>query len=74
MTLAGAHGILTSTAFSKAGILNSRRDSRSHRLRDRYEAEDVSILSSVMGVTQEVRLEGQPSDLSHVWLRADNKP
>ncbi|KAK2463866.1 hypothetical protein APHAL10511_004171 [Amanita phalloides] len=51
--LAGAHGILTSTAYLMAGLLNSRHNSRSYRLRDRYEAHDMSILSTVMGVTQE---------------------
>ncbi|KAF8630769.1 hypothetical protein AX15_002738 [Amanita polypyramis BW_CC] len=53
MALAGAHGILTSIAYLRAGILNSRHHSRSFRLRDRYEAQDVSLLSSIMGVTQE---------------------
>ncbi|KIL67059.1 hypothetical protein M378DRAFT_326166 [Amanita muscaria Koide BX008] len=53
MTFAGAHGILTSSAYLKAGILNSRRDDRSYRLRDHYEAQDMSILSSVIGITQE---------------------
>ncbi|PFH45996.1 hypothetical protein AMATHDRAFT_77856 [Amanita thiersii Skay4041] len=53
MTFAGAHGILTSNAYLRAGILNSRHRSRSYRLRDHYEVQDMSILSSILGVTQE---------------------
>ncbi|KAF8077561.1 hypothetical protein FPV67DRAFT_1684010, partial [Lyophyllum atratum] len=52
-TFAGAHGILTSTAYLIAGILNARRQGRSVSLRDRDKPEELSILSSVMGVTQE---------------------
>ncbi|KAF8625741.1 hypothetical protein AX17_006768 [Amanita inopinata Kibby_2008] len=53
MTLAGAYEILTSTAYLRAGMLNARYNSRSFSLRDHYEAQDMSILSSIMGVTQE---------------------
>jgi hypothetical protein len=52
---AGAYGILTSTAYLRAGILSSRQDGRAVHLRSRYEPEDLSILSTVMGITQEVR-------------------
>ncbi|KIM48611.1 hypothetical protein M413DRAFT_60162 [Hebeloma cylindrosporum] len=51
---AGCHGILTSTAFLRAGILNSRRHGRAVHLRAHDEPEDLSILSTVMGITQEV--------------------
>ncbi|KAG6839850.1 hypothetical protein C0991_011086, partial [Blastosporella zonata] len=50
-TFAGAHSILTSSAYLTAGILTARRNGRSFSLRD--EPEELSILSSVMGVTQE---------------------
>jgi non-canonical poly(A) RNA polymerase PAPD5/7 len=54
-TFAGAHGIMTAAAYMKAGILNSRRSGRSVNLRGYTEPTDLSILSSVLGVTQEVR-------------------
>lgn len=47
---------MTSTAYIRAGVLHSRRSGRSVRLRDHYDPEDLSILSTVMGVTQEVCL------------------
>lgn len=50
---AGCHGILTATAYLRAGILSSRRHGQSVRLRSRYEPEDLSILATVMGITQE---------------------
>ncbi|KAG6885875.1 hypothetical protein C0993_008394 [Termitomyces sp. T159_Od127] len=50
-TFAGAHSILTSSAYLTAGILSSRRQGRAFSLRD--ESEELSILSSIMGVTQE---------------------
>ncbi len=50
---AGCHGILTSTAYLRAGILSSRRHGQSVRLRSHYEPEDMSILATVMGITQE---------------------
>ncbi|KAJ3514208.1 hypothetical protein NLJ89_g2503 [Agrocybe chaxingu] len=50
---AGAHGILTSTAYLRAGMLSSRHHGRSVHLRSHYEPEDLSILSTVMGITQE---------------------
>jgi len=53
-TLAGAHGILTSMAFLRAGILSARREGRTYPLRRHEEPEDMSILSSILGVTQEV--------------------
>lgn len=53
-TLAGAYGIMQATAFMRAGILSSRREGRSYRLRVVTNPEDMSILSSILGVTQEV--------------------
>jgi non-canonical poly(A) RNA polymerase PAPD5/7 len=53
-TFAGAFRILTSTAYLHAGIISSRREGRAVHLRPRSEPEDMSILSSVMGITQEV--------------------
>ncbi|KIJ58324.1 hypothetical protein HYDPIDRAFT_102916 [Hydnomerulius pinastri MD-312] len=52
-TLAGAHGIMQATAFMRTGILSSRREGRSHQLRKDTNPEDMSILSSILGVTQE---------------------
>ncbi|KAF8205499.1 hypothetical protein K438DRAFT_1817936 [Mycena galopus ATCC 62051] len=51
--LAGAHEILTSVIYMRAGILEARRDGQAFSLRGHYEAADMSILSSVLGVTQE---------------------
>lgn len=53
-TMAGAHSILTSTVYQKAGILNARRSGQAVSLRERYDPEDLSILSSIMTVPQEV--------------------
>ena len=53
-TFAGAYGILTSTAYLHAGILSAHREGRAVHLRNRGEPEKTSILSSVMGITQEV--------------------
>lgn len=52
--MAGAYGILTSTAYTKAGIINARRSGEAIRLREKYEASDLSILSSIMNVPQDV--------------------
>ncbi|KAI0748435.1 hypothetical protein C8Q80DRAFT_1104159 [Daedaleopsis nitida] len=52
-TLAGAHGIMTAAAFAQASIISARREGRTVRLRPTTEPEDMSILASVMGVTQE---------------------
>lgn len=52
-TLAGAHGIMTSMAFLRAGILGARRGGRTYPLRRHGEPEDMSILSSILGITQE---------------------
>ena len=54
-TLAGAHGIMTAAAYAQASIISARREGRTVRLRPAPEPEDMSILASVMGVTQEVR-------------------
>jgi DNA polymerase sigma len=54
-TFAGAFTILTSTAFLHAGLMNSRREGRYTNLRARTAPEDLSILSSILGISQEVR-------------------
>ena len=46
---------MTAAAYTKANVLNSRRSGRSVSLRGYVEPMDLSILSSVLGVTQEVR-------------------
>ncbi|KAJ6526239.1 hypothetical protein DFH09DRAFT_1046195 [Mycena vulgaris] len=51
--LAGAHEILTATIYLRAGILEARRGGQAVRLREQYAPGDMSILSSVLGVTQE---------------------
>ncbi|KAJ6501894.1 hypothetical protein C8R45DRAFT_895053 [Mycena sanguinolenta] len=51
--LAGAHEILTSVIYLRAGILEARRSGQAFSLRTHSEAADLSILSSVLGVTQE---------------------
>jgi non-canonical poly(A) RNA polymerase PAPD5/7 len=53
-TFAGAYGILTSTAYLHAGILSARREGRTVHLRSRGQPEEMSVLSSVMGITQQV--------------------
>ena len=56
-TLAGAHGIMTAAAFAKASMISARREGRTFRLRAAAaDPEEMSILASVMGVTQEVRV------------------
>lgn len=64
---AGAYGILTSTAYFRAGILSSRQHGRTVHLSSRDEPEDLSILSTVMGITQEVdhRLHLSYGDFAH---------
>ncbi|KAH8106935.1 hypothetical protein BXZ70DRAFT_915720 [Cristinia sonorae] len=52
-TLAGAHGILTSSAYLHAGYIESRKRHQSIHLRQQHNPEEMSILSTVMGVTQE---------------------
>ncbi|KAF8884822.1 hypothetical protein BD779DRAFT_1535701 [Infundibulicybe gibba] len=52
-TFAGAYGILTATAYLRAGMITARREGRSMRLRQEYSQDDMSILSSIMGITQE---------------------
>lgn len=56
MTLAGAHGIMTSTAYARARYIASRKDSRRVKLQSKMDPEDMSILASVMGVTGEVSI------------------
>lgn len=53
-TFAGAYTILTSTAFLHAGLINSRREGRYTNLRARTAPADLSILSSILGIPQEV--------------------
>lgn len=74
MTLAGAHGIMTTAAYLQAGWISARRDRRRVRLADDFNAEELSILAKVMGVTQEVsRIVMFPSWLAHPHA-TDNKP
>jgi len=54
-TFAGAHGILTTTAYLRAGTMRSRQNGRNFSLRGFYNSEDASILAHILGVTQEVR-------------------
>lgn len=56
MTLAGAHSIMTASAFMHANFIASRKSGRRVDFHTRKNPEDMSILASVMGVTQEVRL------------------
>src|ERR1700753_763040 len=53
-TFAGAYTILTSSAFLHAGLMNSRREGRYTNLRLRTAPEDLTILSSILGISQEV--------------------
>ncbi|KAG8217937.1 hypothetical protein J3R82DRAFT_6104 [Butyriboletus roseoflavus] len=52
-TFAGAFGIMQAATFLRAGILSSRREGHSYRLRMVTNPEEMSILSSILGVTQE---------------------
>lgn len=52
-TFAGAHEIMLVNAFHRAGILNSRRERRDIPLRPHRDPGDLSILSKILGVTQE---------------------
>ena len=52
-TLAGAHGIMTTSAYLRAGYIESRRRRRIVHLQQSSNPEEMSILASVMGVTQE---------------------
>lgn len=56
-TFAGAYTILTSSAFLHAGLINSRREGRYTRLRSRTAPGDMSILSNILGISQEVGLD-----------------
>ncbi|KAF8646922.1 hypothetical protein AX16_007014 [Volvariella volvacea WC 439] len=51
-TFAGAYSILTTTAYLRAGMMNARRSGQAVKLRDRYAGEDLSILSSIMHISQ----------------------
>lgn len=53
-TFSGAYEIMKATAYIRAGILNSRREGRNYPLRQGYDPGDMSILSTILGVTQEV--------------------
>jgi non-canonical poly(A) RNA polymerase PAPD5/7 len=53
-TLAGAYGILSATTYLRAGVLEARREGRLFKLRHKYHSEELSILSTVVGVTLEV--------------------
>lgn len=53
-TLAGAFAMLTSTAYQRKEEISARRDRRHYPLHGKKDPESMSILSTVMGVTQEV--------------------
>ena len=55
--MAGAHGIMTTTAYNHAEYIASRREHRTAWYYHKRNPEELSILASVMGVTQEVRLQ-----------------
>ncbi|KAJ3540390.1 hypothetical protein NM688_g6231 [Phlebia brevispora] len=52
-TFAGAFSIMTAKAYNHANMISARRERRYVRLQNRLDPEDMSILGSVMGVTQE---------------------
>lgn len=52
-TFAGAHGMMTAAAYTRASLMNVHRGRRDSRYRH-DDPEDLSILARVMGVTQEV--------------------
>ncbi len=45
---------MTAAAYAQATIISARREGRTVRLRSTTEPEEMSILASVMGITQEV--------------------
>lgn len=55
-TFAGALSIMTAAAHQHATVLSARRSGRAVNLRGYEDPADMSILSSVLGVTQEVSL------------------
>jgi non-canonical poly(A) RNA polymerase PAPD5/7 len=67
-TLAGGFTILTSTAFLHAGLMKSRREGRYVNLRPRRAPEDLSILSSILGISQEVSPHAAPSHVPGVEI------
>jgi len=74
-TFAGAYTILTSSAFLHAGLMNSRREGRYTRLRSRTAPEDMSILSNILGISQEVGLDfAHRTDLSLRYQADDKSP
>ena len=58
-TFAGAFEIMSAATFLRAQVINSRRRGDYVNLRSgrsKLDPEEMSILASVMGITQEVRL------------------
>ncbi|KAJ3916870.1 hypothetical protein F5877DRAFT_45742 [Lentinula edodes] len=55
-TFAGAHRILTATAYLKAGILSARQSGRTTSLRpdDYYRPEEMSVLAHIIDITQDL--------------------
>lgn len=45
---------MKAAAYTRASILHARREGRSYPLRYSYDPGDLSILSTILGVTQEV--------------------
>lgn len=58
-TFAGAYEIMKSSAYIRAGILRAKQRGQAYSLRtgkstyDRLDSEEMSILSSILGITQE---------------------
>ncbi|KAI0693342.1 hypothetical protein BC835DRAFT_1406809 [Cytidiella melzeri] len=52
-SLSGAFSMLTSTAYQRTESISSRRQKRYYPLQSQLDPESMSIISSVMGVTQE---------------------
>lgn len=67
-TFAGALSIMTAAAHQHATVLSARRSGRAVNLRGYEDPADMSILSSVLGVTQEVCLSPSLPSVSGVFV------
>lgn len=72
-TFAGAFSIMTSKAYNHANIISARRERRYVHLQSRSDPEELSILGSVMGVTQEVRAFPTSSSSGLILLQTINQ-
>ncbi|KAF9065446.1 hypothetical protein BDP27DRAFT_1404788 [Rhodocollybia butyracea] len=75
-TFAGAHKILTATAYLKAGILSARQSGRWTSLRpdDAYRPEEMSILSHIIDVTQDWSRKSYDQRTLHDILHVKPRP